>query len=74
MNPIFLKPNQGEFFSIIGVGVRMLADSTATAGACTIFEAPIPPGEPTAGLRSRNLGIDARAWASEPAAKPVIER
>src|SRR5688572_23213669 len=45
MNPIFLRPDQGEFFSIIGGGVRMLADSAATGGQCTILEAPIPPGE-----------------------------
>ena len=45
MNPIFLKPDQGENFSIIGGSVRLLADSAATGGQCTIFEAPIPAGD-----------------------------
>lgn len=45
MNPILLTPEQGEIFSIIGGSVRMLADSAATGGRCTVFEAPIPPGD-----------------------------
>lgn len=42
---IFLTPEDGERFTIIGGGVRILADGASTGGRCCIFEAPIPPGE-----------------------------
>lgn len=42
---VCLNPKEGEFFTIIGGGVRLLADGSATGGQCTIFEGPIPPGE-----------------------------
>ena len=40
-----LSPSQGECFTIIGGGVRILADGASTGGALVTFEAPIPPGE-----------------------------
>lgn len=42
---IFLMPNAGERFSIIGGGVRILLDSKSSGGRCCVFDAPIPPGE-----------------------------
>lgn len=43
--PTALMPAQGEFFTIIGGGVRVLADGSTTAGRCFIFNAPVAPGE-----------------------------
>lgn len=43
--PIILAPGQGEQFTIIGGGVRMLIDGDANAGRLCMFDAPIPPGE-----------------------------
>jgi quercetin dioxygenase-like cupin family protein len=42
---ITLAPAQGERFSIIGGGVRILIDGPASGGRCTVLEAPIPPGD-----------------------------
>ncbi len=43
--PVTLTPTDGEFFSIIGGGVRVLLDGDSSGGRCFTFEAPIPPGE-----------------------------
>lgn len=40
-----LTPEEGERFTIIGGGVRVLIDGAASAGQCCMFECPIPPGE-----------------------------
>lgn len=40
-----LTPTDGEHFTIIGGGVRMLIDGALSGGRCCMFEAPIPPGE-----------------------------
>lgn len=42
---IMLAPNEGERFSIIGGGVRVLIDGEASGGKCCVFECPIPPGD-----------------------------
>ncbi len=43
--PILLTPNDGERFSIIGGGVRILIDGASSGGRCCMFECPIPPGD-----------------------------
>lgn len=40
-----LAPDQGERFTIIGGGVRILAEGATTAGRCCIFEVPVAPGD-----------------------------
>ena len=42
---LVLAPNEGERFSIIGGGVRVLIDGKASGGRCCSFECPIPVGE-----------------------------
>lgn len=42
---LVLAPTQGESFSIIGGGVRMLIDGASSGGRCCTFEAPIPAGD-----------------------------
>ena len=42
---VALTPKDGERFSIIGGGVRVLIDGAASGGQCCVFECPIPPGE-----------------------------
>jgi quercetin dioxygenase-like cupin family protein len=42
---ITLSPTEGEFFTIIGGGVRILIDGAGSAGQCVMFEAPIPAGD-----------------------------
>lgn len=42
---VMLKASEGERFTIIGGGVRMLLDGGASGGRCCVFEAPIGPGE-----------------------------
>ncbi|MBL8763916.1 MAG: cupin domain-containing protein [Phycisphaerae bacterium] len=43
--PLFLSAAQGERFTIIGGGVRILIDGASSGGQCCMFEALIPPGD-----------------------------
>lgn len=38
-------PAEGERLNVLGVLVRVLADSAATGGACVVMELTVPPGE-----------------------------
>lgn len=40
-----LSASEGEKFVIIGGGLRVLIDGESSGGRCTVFDAPIPPGE-----------------------------
>ncbi len=38
------QPGQGEFLSVVGETIRILADSAATGGKCVVFENISPAG------------------------------
>jgi quercetin dioxygenase-like cupin family protein len=42
---VMLKPTEGEAFSIIGGGVRILMDGSTSGGQCVMFEGPVSAGD-----------------------------
>lgn len=40
-----LAPNEGDRFTMIGGGMRILVDGAASGGRCCILETPVSPGD-----------------------------